>query len=51
MNIKKKKQKILLNLFSFTSHHKHLLLNMFFENGEYARKVLEPIIDNVIENE
>jgi hypothetical protein len=35
-------------LFSFTAHHKYLLLNMFFENGEHARKVLDPKIDQVI---
>ncbi len=33
---------------SFTSNHKSLSLNMFFENGEYLRKVLEPTKDQVM---
>ncbi|CAF1020786.1 unnamed protein product [Adineta steineri] len=31
----------------FTTHHKHLLLNVFFENGEQARKVSEPKNDQL----
>lgn len=33
--------------FSFTTNQKHLSLNMFFENGEYLRRMLEPIKDQV----
>ena len=36
-----------LDLFSFTSYHKQLYLNMLFENGEQLRKVLEPMKDKV----
>jgi len=49
MNNKKKKKTWFL--FSFTSHHKHQSLNMFFENGEQARKILDPTKDQVIANE
>ncbi|CAF0762456.1 unnamed protein product [Adineta ricciae] len=31
----------------FTTHHKQVLLNMFFENGEQARQVLEPKTDQL----
>ena len=33
--------------FSFTSNQRYLSLNMFFENGEHARRIMEPKEDQV----